>query len=122
MYLNKNTERYLEDKIIYPSEQQINEIYDSFEEDYHNDICNFSEHEMQYKNVENEKYKIESEIENHGGEGEGSDLWSITRVVNKETNEAFYIKFYGYYDSWDGTDWEGWTLVKPKKVEIIEFA
>ena len=122
MYLNENTKGYLEDKIVNLSADEINEIYNSFDGENDNDIDHFYKTEMQYWNEENDKYKIESEVDYHGGEGEGEDFWKITRILNKETNEACYIKFYGYYDSWDGVEWEGWNLVKPKKVEVIEFA
>ena len=121
MYLNENTKRYLEDKIINLSAEEINEIYNSFGDETDNDINYFYNTEMQYSNEENDKYKIESEIDYHGGEGQGDYYWKLTRILNKETNEACYIKFYGYYNSWDGVEWEGWCLVKPKKVEVIEF-
>ena len=124
MYLNESTKGYLEDKIVNLSADGINEIYNSLDgenDNNNNDIDYFYKTEMEYWNEENDKYKIESEVDCHGGEGEGEDFWKITRILNKETNEVCYIKFYGYYNSWDGVEWEGWNLVKPKKVEVIEF-
>ena len=63
MYLNEHTKRYLEDKIVNSSANEINEIYNSF--DGENDIDNFHKTEMEYFNDENDKYKIEiSEVKN----------------------------------------------------------
>ena len=122
MYLNNKTQKYLEDKIIVPSEDMISNIFNQFKaDDYDYEISDFVKDELQYLSDENEDYKIESEIDKHGGEGEGEDYWIISRIVNKKSNEVFYIKFYGYYTSWYGTEWEGWKLVKPYKKEIIEF-
>ena len=123
MYLTNQTQKYLEDKIIVPSEDMISNIFNQFKTDIDKDyeISDFVYNELQYLSDENEDYKIESEIEQHGGEGEGDNYWVITRVLNKKTNEVFYIRFYGYYSSWDGTTWNGWDLVKPHKKEIIEF-
>lgn len=123
MYLNNKTQKYLVDKIIVPSEDMISNIFNQFKADEEDDyeISDFVKNELHYLDDENEDYKIQSSIEQHGGEGEGEDYWMISRVLNKKTNEVFYIKFYGYYNSWEGTEWEGWKLVKPYKKEIIEF-
>ena len=121
MYLNENTKRYLENKNVNLSADEINEIYNSLDGENDNDIDCFYKTEMEYWNEENDKYKIESEVDYHDGEEDGENFWKITRILNKETNEVCYIKFYGYYDSWEGVEWQGWNLVKPKKVEVIEF-
>lgn len=54
-----------------------------------------------------------TEVENWGGEGEGDSIgYTLKFTVDGET---VYLKFEGYYDSWNGTDWSeaNVKLVKP---------
>ena len=44
------------------------------------------------------------EIDSYGGEGEGSDWWRIKFFPEHKV----YIKVFGYYSSYNGTDFEGW--------------
>ena len=64
--------------------------------------------------------KIE-EIYQHGGEGEGSNWWSVKFFKDHNV----YIKVSGYYTSYNGTDFdEGWeccTEVKPQTKTITVY-
>lgn len=48
-------------------------------------------------------------IDSFGGEGEGDTIW---RIVKFETY-GIYIKISGYYDSYNGTDWDDISEVFP---------
>lgn len=52
-----------------------------------------------------------------GGEGQGDTYYYVFSVGNQ------YFKRSGYYDSYDGTDWEDSEFfeVFPKEVTIIEY-
>ena len=104
-------------KIANVTDDLVQEIFAEFDECDINDWgC-----EPQYLNEENEKYKITSEIDRYGGEGCGDEYWMISEVLNKETQETFYISFYGYYESWNGVEMQGWNVVKPNVVEVIQW-
>lgn len=54
-----------------------------------------------------------TQVEEWGGEDEGSSIgYTVKFDVDGET---IYLKITGYYDSWNGTDWDDGTvrLVKP---------
>lgn len=53
-------------------------------------------------------------VDHHGGEGEGDQYWSVVEFVHE--NETFYVKFYGWYASHYGSDYQGFEQVKPKQV------
>lgn len=72
-----------------------------------------------YSKAVQPKGYIISEEASHGGEGKGEDYWVVYKVLNTETNETQYIKFYGSYNSWEGTEWEGYHITTPNEKTII---
>lgn len=63
--------------------------------------------------------KIE-EVAQHGGEGEGSNWYSVKHFVDHD----IYIKVSGYYASHYGTDFDGWDdckEVRPKQQTITVY-
>ena len=100
--------------------ERVKYIFDTLigEED---SLDNFVKFETHYTTDENELFSIESEYDEFGGEGMGDEYRLITKVVDKEFNEQYFIEFYGSYDSWNGVSWEGWNLVEPFEVTVTKY-
>ena len=43
-------------------------------------------------------------VDSYGGEGQGDNYWSVYIFVHKE--QRCYIRFYGYYNSYEGAEYE----------------
>ena len=50
-------------------------------------------------------------IEEHGGEGQGEDYWVVFSAEDGESKRFF--EAYGYYASYNGSEWEGVKEVFP---------
>lgn len=57
--------------------------------------------------------------DNYGGEDMGSEYWSVYSFTKGDT--AVFVKFDGYYQSFDGSTYEDFTFVKPMPVQKIEW-
>jgi hypothetical protein len=57
--------------------------------------------------------------DSYGGEDQGSDYWCVWKF-SKDGQECF-VKFYGYYASHYGTDYQGWTFVTPQQKTITVY-
>ena len=61
------------------------------------------------------------EVEQHGGEGEGSNWYSVKHFIEHD----LYIKVSGWYSSYHGTDFNGWEdsceEVKPQEKTITVY-
>lgn len=51
-----------------------------------------------------------------GGEGQGSKYYSVLKFTAGDETE--YIKFYGYYQSYCGAEYDDWQRVKPQDAEM----
>ena len=113
--------KYLQEKIGKITDTEVHSL---FLNEFAVDMSDYNEAQIQYSDFENENYKITGEIDQHGGEGEGSEYWLVSRIFNKKTEEVYFIQFSGYYDSWNGTDWSEnyWTVVEPKEKTIVVWA
>lgn len=63
------------------------------------------------------------EVDHYGGEDQGSEYWTVYKIT-REGYADTYIKFDGYYDSWNGTEWhEHFNIVTPRKrmVEVTDW-
>lgn len=111
---------YLKDKIKNITK---NEAIELFKKEFEINLLFYSEDEIQYRNFENDNYVVESEVDYYGGEGQGDEYWKISRILDKKTGETFFIKFEGFYNSWNGTDWSenNWNIVKPVEVKVIQW-
>lgn len=58
-------------------------------------------------------------VDNHGGEGEGEDYWSVYKFTHG--TDIVYVKFSGSYQSYSGSDYNEWFFVVPKAVEVTQF-
>lgn len=56
--------------------------------------------------------KIEHQ-DNYGGEGEGEDYWSVYKFTDKNTKEECWVKFDGFYQSYNGSEFNEWFFVTP---------
>lgn len=112
-------EKYLEDKIKKVTSTEVQEIFEQFDRD----INYYNHDDTHYSDFENDDYVIESEIDEFGGEGQGDEYWVVSRIQNKRTGESFFIKFDGYYSSWEGSDFSNndWNVVAPKEVKVVQW-
>ena len=58
-------------------------------------------------------------VDSYGGEGMGEEYWSVYSFNNDD--ELVYVKFDGYYASYNGADFEEFFFVKPKQVTVTQF-
>lgn len=58
-------------------------------------------------------------LDNHGGEGEGEDFWSVYSFT--KDGLTVYIKFDGYYQSYNGSEFDSWFFVIPKEKTITVY-
>lgn len=107
--------------------QLINEIYKecfnitNVEDELKYDSTSFTNLDLDEAEIETDKYIIEAGYESHGGEGQGEDYWSISKITIKETWEELFVKFDGYYNSWDWVEWSDWSIVEPREVKVTQF-
>jgi hypothetical protein len=112
--------KYLEDKIKVITEAAVIEL---FKNEFAVDICSYEEYDIQHSNYESDNFDCRGEVAGEGGEGEGESIWTVSRILDKKTGEVFFVRFDGYYESWDGSDWSNndWSIVKPQEVKVIQW-
>jgi hypothetical protein len=73
--------------------------------------------------------EIETALDNHlinytavgcyGGEDQGSDYWCVWKF--SKGDQDCFVKFYGWYASHYGTDYQGYKFVTPEKKTVIVY-
>ena len=58
-------------------------------------------------------------VDSYGGEGMGEEYWSVYSFNNDD--ELVYVKFDGYYASYNGADFSRWFFVEPKEVVVTQW-
>lgn len=58
-------------------------------------------------------------VEQFGGEGEGEKFYSVYSFSTQ--NEVIFVKFNGYYQSYDGSTYLEWFFVEPKEKMITVY-
>jgi hypothetical protein len=58
-------------------------------------------------------------VDNYGGEDQGYTYYAVWKFDTLEG--PFYVKFYGWYASYDGASYEGFVEVKPREVTKVEY-
>ena len=89
------------------------------------EVCEELMYEGDYiENWESDKLPFEyKSAASHGGEGEGSDFYSVILIRNPDNHdEQYYIKFQGWYTSYNGAEYEGWSFVEPKQKTITVYS
>lgn len=67
-----------------------------------------------------QKSGIEYAIEdNYGGEDCGTEYWSVYKFY--KGNEVVYVKFNGWYQSYNGSEYEEWYFAKPIPKSGFDF-
>lgn len=59
-------------------------------------------------------------VDNYGGEDQGSTYYAVYQF-SKAGEQDVYIKFHGWYASYDGATFGDFKVVQPKQVIKIEF-
>lgn len=59
------------------------------------------------------------QIEQVGGEGEGDDYWVVTEFTTADAK--VYVKFDGWYQSYNGSEFTEWFFVEPKEVVVTKY-
>ena len=67
-------------------------------------------------------FKLEL-MADYGGEDRGSEYWAVWKFTLQDevAERVEYVKFYGYYQSYNGADYQGWEFVTPKQVMVTEW-
>lgn len=59
-------------------------------------------------------------VEQVGGEGQGSDYWTVYKF-EWFNGDVTYVKFEGWYASYVGSEFSEWKFVSPQPVTRIEY-
>lgn len=101
------------------SGRKIDDIYTNGD-DFHELIYGIK---SSYCDLELQNMTIE-QVQRYGGEGQGEQYYYVYKITDTRTDEFAYIKYAGYYDSWNDTDWFGeCILVTPveKTITVYEY-
>ena len=55
----------------------------------------------------------------HGGEGQGERFWTVYSFT--KDNEKVFVQFDGWYQSYNGSEYNGWFFVEPKEVVVTQY-
>lgn len=58
-------------------------------------------------------------VDNYGGEEMGREYWSVYRF--SQGDDSVLVKFDGWYESYNGSEFEEWFFVKSKPVQAFEY-
>ena len=58
-------------------------------------------------------------IEQHGGEGQGDNIWAVYKVT--EEGQEKYYKVNGWYASYDGASYQDTVEVEPYQETVTKF-
>lgn len=62
-------------------------------------------------------------VYHYGGEDQGSDFYSVIVIRNPVGHdEKYYIKFQGWYASYNGAEYDDWSFVEPKQKTITVYS
>lgn len=61
------------------------------------------------------------QIADYGGEDMGSEYWTVYKFTDKATGEEVYIKFDGWYQSYNGAEYTGCFVVQPKEKMVTVY-
>jgi hypothetical protein len=91
-------------------QSEMSDVYDSnYDSDETKSFLNeLSENKISFKHMDN-----------HGGEGEGEDYWSVYKFISG-TDEVF-VKFSGWYQSYNGSEFDEFFFVTPKEVMVTQY-
>jgi hypothetical protein len=64
-----------------------------------------------------ELFEGQKDVYHYGGEGQGEDYNTVWHFPVPD----IYIRFYGWYASHSGAEYEGMQLVEPKQVLVTQF-
>lgn len=59
-------------------------------------------------------------VEKFGGEGQGDTIYTVWRFDHPEF-DSVYVKFIGWYSSYDGSDFQEYAIVTPKQRTITVY-
>ncbi len=58
-------------------------------------------------------------VDSYGGEDQGSTYYAVWKFTRGD--ETVFIRFFGYYASYNGADYEGFRQVFPMEVTKVEY-
>ncbi len=62
-------------------------------------------------------------VDSYGGEDQGSDFYSVILIRNPDNHdEQYYIKFQGWYASYNGVEYDNWSFVEPKQKTVTVYS
>lgn len=96
------------------------ELISLLEKHYKEDVSEFAYHDPKKPELLTEEIGEMVEVDQHGGEGEGEDWWSVKHFPKHN----IYVKVSGFYQSYNGTDFDGWEdckEVKPQTKTITVY-
>lgn len=102
----------------------IKDILDNFDSDTITAFFN-SEYPSDYYGVDEDREALDKagikaeHVDNHGGEGEGDDYWSVYKFTKGD--DTVFVKFQGWYASYHGSDFNEWFFVEPKQKTITVY-
>ena len=100
--------------------QQVTDYLNSNRE-----VCEELMYEVGYiKDWESDTLPFEyKSVDSYGGEDRGSDFYSVMLIRNPDNHgEQYYIKFQGWYTSYNGADYDNWSFVEPKQKTITVYS
>lgn len=58
-------------------------------------------------------------VDNYGGEEQGREYWSVYSF--HDASHVVYVQFDGWYQSYNGSEYEEWFFVEPRQVQVTQF-
>lgn len=105
------------DKLIYRVSALFVGADENVKDEFHGGEFSSKEYDWDYPSVKDfRKQLTEANInfelaDRYGGEDQGSDYWCVWKF--SKSGEECFVKFYGYYASHYGTDYQGFKFVTP---------
>jgi hypothetical protein len=101
----------------------VKEILDSASESFltalmDDEVLYVSTHNTYYSRFNQQGISVDR-VDSYGGEGCGEEYWSVYKFSRDK--EVVYVKFEGYYMSYDGSTYQGFIFVEPREVMVTQY-